>query len=122
MNEFIHGLAAIALGIFNLSADLAKRLADPSHVYRRKMPLRIAWHAAGIEIRRTMAGRTAHPDRAEIIGTAHNERLMRMAIIALGWPIAGGMTVHASRALDDLSGLVEQRDRPGILILNVSEG
>ena len=78
--------------------------------------MRDARDARGIEVRRTMAGRAAHADGAEVVDTAHGERHVRMPVVALRRAIAGRMTIHAAGVRDDLARLLEQRQRALFLV------
>src|SRR5262249_33149088 len=88
VDEFIHRLAAVSLGILDLLANLAQRLAHPRHLDRREMPLGMARQPRRVEVLRPVARRAAHADGAEAVDAANNERQMRMPIIALRGTIA----------------------------------
>ncbi len=122
VDQFIHRLAAVALGILDLLADLAQRLAEPSHLDGRHVPLRVPRDLARIEIRRTMAGGAAHGDSSQAVLAAHDYRLMGMAVLALRGAITGRMAVDAARMLDDPARLSKQGDRALRLVLNTLEG
>src|ERR1700691_4202387 len=57
-NEARQRAGAVARGILDLGADLADRLAFPSHLTWREMPDRVSGHYA--EVRPLMADRTSH--------------------------------------------------------------
>jgi len=63
-----------------------------------------------------MAGGAHHPRRAVPIGPAHHQRQVRLHALGLGRAVARGMTVHAARMRDHLTGLLEQRDRASAII------
>jgi hypothetical protein len=116
VDELGHRLAAVALRVLDLLADFAQRLADPGHLDWRHVPLRVARDVPGIEVGRPVAGRAAHADGAEVVVAAHDERPMRMAVVALHGAVAGGVAVDAARVLDDLPGLGKKRDRALLVI------
>src|SRR5580704_3172428 len=89
--------AAVARRIFKLRANLPRRLVLPSHLSRRQMPMRMAWHAGGIEIGVLVAHGATHGRRAETVATARDRRLMQPLRVALQRPVAGWMTIHAAR-------------------------
>src|SRR5262245_28964652 len=57
MDQVLHRLVAVPPAVLDLRADLADRLSLPRHLERRQVPVRIAGHAAGIEVRLAVAGR-----------------------------------------------------------------
>src|SRR5690242_7739393 len=69
LHHLLQRLAAVALEVFDLRADLTERLADPCHLDRREQPFRMAGNARGIVVVRAMTSDTthargAHPTRA----------------------------------------------------------
>ena len=121
MNEIVHRLAAVALGVLDLFADLAQRLADPRHLDGRQVPFGMAGRRRGIEVFRPVAGRAAHADGAEAVDAAHDERQVRVAVVALRRAVARRVAVHAACAGDDLSGLAEEGERTLLLVGNGGE-
>ncbi len=57
-----------------------------------------------------VAGVAHHAGHADVAVAARHRRLVRMHGHALQRAVAGRMAVHAARMLDDLAGLLEQRD------------
>src|SRR5262249_32883944 len=98
MHQLLQRAAAVALGIFNLGADLGERLAFPRHLTRCEVPFRMARHAGGIEIGLLVADRAAHGRQPMTVGTALHRGLMEAALFALARVVAGWMAVHAARA------------------------
>jgi hypothetical protein len=109
--NFVERSAAVARRIFKLCANLARRLVLPSHLSGRQMPMRVAWHAGRIEIGVLVAHGATHGRRAETVAAALDRRLMQPLRVALKWPIAGRMTVHAARRGQHLVGFREQGRR-----------
>jgi hypothetical protein len=104
--------AAVARRILDLRADLADRLILPSHLPGRQVPVRMARHAGGIEIRALVAGGAAHRRCAKAIGAAFDRRLMQSACFALERAIADRVAVHAARSHQHFAGFREQSRRP----------
>jgi hypothetical protein len=85
------------------------------------MPLRMAGHMRRIEVRRSVAGVARQRRGAVAIGAAHDQRLMRSALISLARAVARGMTVHAARMLQHLAGFLDQRSRTRVAIGNAGK-
>src|SRR5690606_26919403 len=62
VDEFSHGFSAVARGVLDLLTDLTERLAEPRHLDRRQVPLRMSGHLAGVEVCLAMACRAPHAD------------------------------------------------------------
>jgi hypothetical protein len=107
MYEFFQRAAAVAPGILDLSADLSERLAFPRHPTRREMPLRVARHAAGVEVGLLMADGTAHGRESKTVGAPLDRRLVESAQFTLVRPVAGRMAVDAARMGQDFAELGE---------------
>ena len=107
--------------VFNLLADLPERAAFPCHRQRREVPFRMAGHMRRIEVCRSVAGVARKRRSAVAVGAAHDQRLMRPALIGLVRTVAGGMAVHAARMLQHLAGLLKQRNRAGLPIGNAGK-
>ena len=111
LTEFSQGLTAVALPVFDLSANLSQRLAFPGHLRWRQVPTRMAWHIA--EIVGVVTGDTKHPSRPHPARAPHHQRLMPRASLTLERTVGAGMAVDAPRVLEDLADFGEQR--PGVL-------
>jgi hypothetical protein len=68
--EFSQSLTAVALPVFDLSANFSQRLAFPGHLRWRQVPTRMAWHMA--EIFGVVTGDAHHPDRSHTARTPHH--------------------------------------------------
>src|SRR5258705_3341401 len=113
----IFGLAAaIARGVFDLSADLRDRLALPRHFARREMPIRMTWHAAGVEVRILVTDGTAHRRQTAAVRTARDRWLVKPAFICLMWAVAGRMAIDAARMGQHLAEFGEHGGRAGLRV------
>src|SRR5262249_16147909 len=83
MHQLLQRATTVALGIFNLGADLGERLAFPRHLTRREVPFRVSRHAGRIEVGLLVADRTTHGWQPMTIGAALHRRLMEAAQFAL---------------------------------------
>src|SRR6516165_1642422 len=79
MHQLLQRATTVALGIFDLGADLTERLAFPPHLTRREVPFRVARHAGGIEVGLLVADRATHGRQPMTIGAALHRRLMEAA-------------------------------------------
>src|SRR5688572_1529026 len=57
LDDLAQRVAAVAPRVLHLGAGLGERLALPRHRGRREVPVRVAGHAAGLEVRDLVAGR-----------------------------------------------------------------
>ena len=121
MYEFFERHSAVSLRIFDLFADLAKRLALPSHLDRRQVPLRMPGYACRILVCGSMTVHALHRDSTKPCWSPHDERQMRVAVLSLQWPIASRMTVDTTRMRDDLGRLIEQSQGTFFLVRNLSK-
>src|SRR5215472_18184974 len=103
MHEVIQAPAAVAFGILDLRADLAERLAFPTHLARREVPSGLARHAGRFEIGLQVADRAPHRRKTKTVCAAVDRRLVQAAEIALTRVIAGGVAVHAARMRQHLA-------------------
>src|SRR5262249_50676082 len=111
MQQRRHVAIAIAGAIFDLLADLPERAALPGHRERREMPFGMAGHMRRVEICGSMACVARKRRGAVAVGAAHDQRLMRPALIGLARAVARGMAIHAALMLQHLAGLLKQRKR-----------
>src|SRR5262245_12887057 len=116
LNERVHRTVSVARRILDLEADLAQRLAFPSHFTRGEVPDRIAGHAGGIVVGLQVADRTAHRWEAKSVSAALDRRLVEPRHVALAWTVAGGMAVQTTRMRQHFSELGEHRRRSCRLI------
>ena len=103
---------AVTRGILELSADLAERLALPTHLARREVPDRIARNTGGLEIGGLVTDRAAHGREAKSVGAALDRRLMQPRHIALARAVARRMAIHAARVGQHFAELGEECHRP----------
>src|SRR5262245_66097593 len=75
LNERVHRTVSVARWILDLEANLAERLAFPSHFTRGEMPDRIARHAGGVVVGLQVADRTAHRREAKTVSAALDRSL-----------------------------------------------
>src|SRR6266851_7958500 len=121
MDEVFGFPAAVTGGVLDLRADLGKRLAFPRHLARRDMPLRVARHAAGIEVGVLVTDRTAHRLATMTVGATRDRRLMQPAFVALVWTVAGRMAVNTARMHQHLAELGEHGRRPRLRVRDRGE-
>jgi hypothetical protein len=122
MNELFEAFSAVPLRILDLLTDLAERFALPRHLDRRQMPHRVSGHACRVVVRGPMAVRALHRDGTMPFRPPHDERQMRVHILSLRWPIAGGMAVNTAGMRDHFGRLVEQRQGALFLVGDLGEG
>src|SRR5262249_12512141 len=94
---------AIARRILNLRADLAERLAFPSHLVRGEMPDRVARNAGRIEVGLQVADRTAHGRESKSVSPTPDRRLMQPSGVSLTRAVAGRVAVHTARVCQHLA-------------------
>src|SRR5262249_36205508 len=109
MHQILQRATTVALGIFDLGADLSESLAFPRHLTRCEVPFRMARHAGGIEVGLLVADRATHGWQPMTIGTALHRRLVEATLFPLARAIAGRMAVHAARIRQHFSKLDEHR-------------
>jgi hypothetical protein len=119
---------AIAIGILQLGADLARRFPLPRHLDRSQTPSRVTGNAfirgrpfQQRIVRLRVASHALVSWPAYTSFAAHDRRQMRMLVVALQRSVAGRMTVHAARTHDHLRGLAEQCAGSRLSIRNVCE-
>src|SRR5436190_265003 len=98
LDDLLHSLAAVALRVLDLLADLSERSADPCHLDRRQYPLGIARNAPWIEVARAVARHATHAGCAHAPRTALHGRLVHVHVLSLPRRIVGGMTIETTRA------------------------
>jgi len=111
--------SGVALGVLELAADVADRLAFPRHLARCELPARVARNAAkrrdraGKEIDRAarMARRARRARNAVAARAALDRRIVPMMIVALERMVAGWMAVRAARRGEHFRGLGKQGAR-----------
>ena len=111
-NEALQRSVAVARRILDLGADLADRLAFPSHLARREMPDRVARHPPGLEVCCLMANRTSHRRQAEAVGAPFDRRLMKSRRVALARAVASGVAIETAGAGQHLAELSKISGRP----------
>src|SRR5579872_3670256 len=111
VDEVVQRTSAVALAILDLRADLTERLALPRHLARRDVPLRVAGHAARLEVGALVADRTTHGNGSKPVRAALDRRLVQSGGIALARRIARRMAVGATRVSQHLAELGEHRHR-----------
>src|SRR6476620_3342700 len=121
LDDLLHRLAAVALGIFDLLADLTERPADPRHFDRRQYPLGMAGNTPGIEVIRAVARDATHARLTHATRSALNGGLMRMHVVALPRRVVRGMAVETARTQDHLARLLKQRRRACLFVLDFVE-
>jgi len=95
--------AAVAVGILDLTANLADRLAFPRHFDRGRHPARMPRYAA---IRCALVEReVAVGVTGDAWGFPRRHRLMRMLVVALQRTVGRWVTVHAARMRQHLGSL-----------------
>src|SRR5882762_9767949 len=97
MDEFLELASTVTCGILELRADFGNRLALPRHFARCEVPLRMARHAAGFEVRMLVATRAAHRWKTMTVRAARDRRLVQPALVALPRSIGCGMAIRAAR-------------------------
>src|SRR5262245_44576543 len=113
LDERVHRTVSVARWILDLEANLAERLAFPSHFARGEMPDRVAGHAGGVVVGLQVADRTAHRREAKSVSAALDRRLVEPRHVALARTVAGGMAVQTTRMRQHLAQFREYRRRPG---------
>src|ERR1700694_4477952 len=116
MDEVFRLAAAIARGVFDLSADLRERFALPRHFARRDMPFRVTRHAAGLEVGFLVTDRTTHRLSTMTVGAALDGRLVKPALVTLARAVAGRMAVNTAWMGQHLAELGEHGCRPRIRV------
>src|SRR5687768_7981488 len=100
MDNFLEGLPAVLLWVLQLARQLGGAPALENHrlVRRRKMPLGMAGrHAFTNEVFVLMTVLALERVKPLAVGSALHILEMEMAVFALQWNVAGGMTIHAAR-------------------------
>ena len=59
-----------------------------------------------------------HADRTKASHSAHHERLVGVAVVALPWSITRGVAVHATRIKDHFARLIEESDGALLFVAN----
>ena len=118
VNDLVEAHPAVPIGVLDLGADLAERLAGPRHFNGRQVPCWMSRYTAGIEIGALVACRALHADGTEAACASHHQWLVRMSVVPLLRTIARRVAIHASGMLDYFARLDEEGDRPLPLIRN----
>ena len=121
LDDLRERLAAVALRILDLLADLARTLADPRHLARREVPVGRPRNARLNEVAILMAARALHADHAVVVRAACDGRLVRAHLHALRRHVAVRVAVGAARMEKYPARLEEERARPVFLVRNNRE-
>ena len=97
LDDLRERLAAVALRVLDLLADVARRLADPRHLDGREVPVRRARHARVLQVAILMAARALHADHAAVVRAARDRRIVQAHLHALQRHVAVRVAVGAAR-------------------------
>src|SRR5688572_3835553 len=104
-------MPAVPRRVLDLRANLGEGLPLPGHRKGREVPVGMARHADHVIVGRRMTRRAAHGGHPMPISAAPYPGLMWVTVLALQGPVAGRMTVDATRMLQDFPGFHEERHR-----------